>query len=189
MKQAIILMGRPAYSNFRAKALLEALQAACPKLKIQAIEAHEIYLLNTENGLNAHEEAQVNSLLAATGALEQKGGFFITPRKGTISPWSSKATDIFHNCGLQSVNRVECGQYLQVIDADRNILSDTQLGSTLQLLFDRMTEGVYSELTDFFNCPAPARCAPFLSYKKDPLPSNKPITTGALRFLPKKSTI
>ena len=31
------------------------------------------------------------------------------PRLGTISPWSSKATDILHNCGLHGVNRVERG--------------------------------------------------------------------------------
>ena len=164
MKLSILLIGRPAYSNFRAKALLDALQAARPELQIQTIKAHEIYLLDSPDGLKPGEQAQVDSLLAATGPFNLKEGFFVTPRKGTISPWSSKATDIFQNCGLQSVDRVECGQHIEVIDADGNILSVEQLGTALHLLFDRMTEGVYTDLADFFDCPEPSpmRTVPFL---------------------------
>ena len=33
----------------------------------------------------------------------------IGPRPGTTSPWSSKATDILRNCGLEFVRRVERG--------------------------------------------------------------------------------
>ena len=33
----------------------------------------------------------------------------VFPRSGTISPWSSKASDIFSRCGLDSVHRVERG--------------------------------------------------------------------------------
>ena len=33
----------------------------------------------------------------------------VTPRVGTESPWSSKATDIVHVCGLDAVRRVERG--------------------------------------------------------------------------------
>lgn len=33
----------------------------------------------------------------------------VTPRPGTISPWSSKATNIAHNCGLKQINRLERG--------------------------------------------------------------------------------
>ena len=164
MKQAILLIGRPAYSNFRVKALLDALQTARPELKIQAIKAHEIYLLDCPYGLKPEAQAQVDSLLGAIGPFSLKEGFFVTPRKGTISPWSSKATDIFHNCGLQSVDRVESGQHIQVIDADGNILNVEQLGTALQQLFDRMTEAVYTDLADFFDCPEPSpmRTVPFL---------------------------
>jgi phosphoribosylformylglycinamidine synthase len=31
----------------------------------------------------------------------------VAPRPGTISPWSSKATDIAHICGLAAVKRIE----------------------------------------------------------------------------------
>ena len=33
----------------------------------------------------------------------------VAPRLGTVSPWASKATDIAHNCGLQSIQRLERG--------------------------------------------------------------------------------
>ncbi|MFQ3287728.1 MAG: phosphoribosylformylglycinamidine synthase, partial [Porticoccaceae bacterium] len=68
----------------------------------------------------------------------------VVPRPGTISPWSSKATDIVHNCGLKNVLRVERGiaYYLQ---ADTS-LSDNQLMILGELLSDRMVEAV---LTDF----------------------------------------
>ena len=41
----------------------------------------------------------------------QPQGLFllVTPRPGTISPWSSKSTDIAHNCGLAKVVRLERG--------------------------------------------------------------------------------
>ena len=74
----------------------------------------------------------------------------MTPRKGTISPWSSKATDIFRNCGLAGIARVERGIRFRIKPAfDR---SDAQL---LNALHDRMTEGVYDTLDDLFDCPPP----------------------------------
>ncbi len=42
---------------------------------------------------------------------EQYAGelFLVVPRPGTLSPWSSKATDIARNCGLARVRRIERG--------------------------------------------------------------------------------
>ena len=59
--------------------------------------------------------------LGADGHAQPRGGFFVTPRKGTISPWSSKATDIFRNCGLSSVNRVERGVHFRVLAGEREL--------------------------------------------------------------------
>ena len=73
--------------------------------------------------------------------------FFVTPRKGTISPWSSKATDIFRNCGLKGIARVERGIRFNVSPA----VPPVALGA----LYDRMTEGVYTDLDDLFDCPPP----------------------------------
>ena len=57
----------------------------------------------------------------------------VTPRLGTVSPWSSKATDIFHRCGLDAVSRVERGVRWYF---------DGAPPADLNLLHDRMTETV-----------------------------------------------
>ncbi|HYN01534.1 MAG TPA: phosphoribosylformylglycinamidine synthase [Vicinamibacteria bacterium] len=64
----------------------------------------------------------------------------VTPRPGTISPWSSKATDIARQCGLEGlVRRIErCTAY--------HVDGDDDLGPALPLLHDRMTEAVLTSL-------------------------------------------
>lgn len=76
---------------------------------------------------------------------------FVIPRIGTISPWSSKATDIFHNVGLNSIKRIERGiQYF---------VKNSALGHEhYQTLFDPMTEQLLSDVSEaqkLFNEEAP----------------------------------
>ena len=52
------------------------------------------------------EKARQEALLEATG---KEQFHLVIPRRGTISPWSSKATDIAHICGLASIKRIERG--------------------------------------------------------------------------------
>ena len=67
--------------------------------------------------------------------------FLVVPRFGTISPWASKATDIAHNCGLQSVARIERGLAYHVKgDLDANARQ-----RVAALLHDRMTEMVLEQ--------------------------------------------
>ena len=48
----------------------------------------------------------------------------VIPRLGTISPWASKATDIAHNVGLKTINRIEKGIVYYVQGGDlKNISS------------------------------------------------------------------
>ncbi len=67
----------------------------------------------------------------------------VTPRPGTISPWSSKATDIAKNCGLSQVKRLERGvaYYVQTTAT----LTEAQLQQLKGLVHDRMMEVVFSE--------------------------------------------
>ena len=60
---------------------------------------------------------------------------------GTVSPWSSKATDIAHVCGLASIRRLERGT-LYFIAATED-LRPAELRSLGLLLHDRMTESVW----------------------------------------------
>ena len=68
----------------------------------------------------------------------------VVPRPGTISPWSSKATDIAHNCGLAQVVRVERGTAYYVHAEET--LSEKQLAMLAADLHDRMVETVLDDL-------------------------------------------
>jgi phosphoribosylformylglycinamidine synthase len=152
----LLLQGRPAFSPFRTAALRDALQAALPETPLRDPEVHELYLLETDSPLEGETREHVFALLAAETPFSATDGFFVTPRKGTISPWSSKATDIFHHCGLAAIPRVERGLHFRIKTEAGTVLSAADLGTALLLLHDRMTEAVYEDLSDFFAHPEPA---------------------------------
>ena len=60
----------------------------------------------------------------------------VVPRLGTISPWSSKATDIAHNCGFTAVERIERGICYVIHGLSRLDLG--RLSELRSLLHDRM---------------------------------------------------
>ncbi|NBX45593.1 MAG: phosphoribosylformylglycinamidine synthase, partial [Gammaproteobacteria bacterium] len=62
----------------------------------------------------------------------------VVPRPGTISPWSSKATDIAHACGFSEVRRVERG--IEYLIQSEQPLSEAERVALKPLLFDRMIE-------------------------------------------------
>jgi phosphoribosylformylglycinamidine synthase len=70
----------------------------------------------------------------------------VTPRPGTISPWSSKATDILRNSGLTPLRRIERGVAYRLCDKLGAALSAEALSALLPLLHDRMTEVVMNSL-------------------------------------------
>ena len=68
--------------------------------------------------------------------------FLVVPRFGTISPWSSKASDIARNCGLAKIDRLERGiAYYVQANCPRN---DAQ--QVAARLHDRMTQLVLDRL-------------------------------------------
>ncbi|QYJ95773.1 phosphoribosylformylglycinamidine synthase [Shewanella spartinae] len=140
-----IIRGAPALSAFRVQKLMEACQSAA--LPVQDIYAEFIHLADLTEALDAGETQQLTKLLTYGPAIEahapQGNLYFVTPRPGTISPWSSKATDIAHNCGLNKVKRLERG-IAYYVQADN--LDDAQQKQLLGLLHDRMVEVV---LPDF----------------------------------------
>ncbi|CAM4000815.1 phosphoribosylformylglycinamidine synthase [Shewanella aquimarina] len=140
-----IIRGAPALSAFRVQKLMEACQSTA--LPVQDIYAEFIHLADLTEALDAGETQQLAKLLTYGPAIEahapQGNLYFVTPRPGTISPWSSKATDIAHNCGLNKVKRLERG-IAYYVQADN--LDDAQQKQLLGLLHDRMVEVV---LPDF----------------------------------------
>ncbi len=168
----IILQGQPAFSDFRLKALKTALNdtlarpdthQSCPQ--IASIDVVEVYLIETPEQLSEAASARAYALLSADTTFQREGGFFVTPRKGTISPWSSKATDIFHNSSLEMIQRVEHGLHYILKTESGECLGVEHLGLALLVLHDRMTEAVYDDVSDFFQHPEPAplRTVPLMS--------------------------
>ncbi len=66
----------------------------------------------------------------------------VVPRLGTISPWSSKATDIVQHCALPMVDRIERGVAYCFKTRDGKTLSEQERKATMPLLHDRMTESI-----------------------------------------------
>jgi len=135
-----ILRGAPALSEFRTNKLLaSAIQLSLPVTNIYAEYAH---FADISTDLSATELEKLNKLLTygPTIAEHAPAGklYLVTPRPGTISPWSSKATDIANNCGLTQINRLERG-IAYYVEGD---LTPAQSETLITLLHDRMMEVV-----------------------------------------------
>ena len=105
----LILRGSPALSPFRLQKLLADLVAA--GLPARAVSAAFVHVVEVASDLNGAQRVVLEKLLTygPTRAAEAITGveLIVAPRPGTISPWSSKATDIAHICGLSAVRRIE----------------------------------------------------------------------------------
>ncbi len=143
----LILQGGNALSDFRVNKLLPALQACVSE--ISSIQAHFIHFAENSSDLNDKEQAQLDALLNYGLAInlvnDESTKLVVIPRPGTISPWSSKATDIVHNSGLDKVVRIERGiTYLITLTAGSNLTED-QIEQIKPLLHDRMTDVVIGD--------------------------------------------
>jgi phosphoribosylformylglycinamidine synthase len=137
------ITGAPALSSFRIAKLLDLLRAREPA--VTGLDSRFVHFVDLERPLTARERGILDRLLTYGPRMEESNDesgavVFVVPRGGTISPWSSKATDIARVCGLTPVLRVERGIEYR-IHASR-ALSREQLGALAAALFDRMTEMV-----------------------------------------------
>jgi phosphoribosylformylglycinamidine synthase len=155
----LTLPGSPAYSRFRLDKFLEDLRKLCPAVTSAA--ARRMHFVDLERDLDDAELRLLSRLLTygRSRSVAFPAGHFllVVPRFGTISPWSSKATDIAHNCGLTAVRRLERGIAWHVV-ARRN-LDAHELGLLAGPLHDRMTESVVTRVEDaarLFERHAPA---------------------------------
>ena len=137
------LRGASALSLFRIQKLAQ--KAAALGLPQAEIASEYWYFVSSPAPLDAAQTEKLQALLSAVRVDTPAAGqslFLITPRIGTISPWSSKATDIAHNCGLTDVERIERGLAVYVSGS----LHGNERTQWASLLHDRMTESV---LPDF----------------------------------------
>src|SRR5689334_12032405 len=133
----IVLRGSPAFTPGRIEKKLGAVRTGNPG--VSDLYAEFVHFVDAE-ALDRAERETLEKLLTygPRAARRALGGrkLVVVPRLGTTSPWSSKATDIAHICGLAAVARIErCIAYA----ATGTGLSARTLGAALS---DRMTESV-----------------------------------------------
>ena len=149
------IAGQPFLTDFQTQQLISQFQQKT-ELNVSQIHTQQVYVLSRD--LVGDEQKKALDLfgvhadiqLAAPEANQVQ--VIVGPRFGTISPWASKATDIFNNCEIE-IKRVErVIVYTLTIDAK----ADGELSATNnklpkaaeQLLFDRMTQSLVYDLND-----------------------------------------
>lgn len=149
--------GISALSDFRLKKLLIELQSV--HSEISAVNARFIHFIDLERSLTETEANILERLLAygqPEDAARQPGtGYLVIPRAGTISPWSSKATEIIHKCGLTAIKRIERGVEYGISTRSGQKFPE----NVTSILHDRMTQTVID-----------ANIEPDIFEKHEPLP-------------------
>ncbi|NOT18987.1 MAG: phosphoribosylformylglycinamidine synthase, partial [Sideroxydans sp.] len=144
-------IGKSALSAFRLDKLRSALNAT--KSGVTLEDTRHIYFTELASELAAKELALLNRLLSldsgagAPDTANKTHSILVIPRLGTISPWSSKATDIAKHCALPQVKRIERGVVFYLKSKSGKPLTDAEKQAVLPLLHDRMTESVIADAT------------------------------------------
>ncbi len=147
MADVLQLRGGTALSSFRVEKLTAALATHGVTARIYAEYWH---FAERSAALSDDEQAILSKILhygePAQPALAAGSLIMVLPRLGTISPWSSKATDIAQHCGLSNIARIERGMVFYVSKSNGEALSNAERNLLLPLIHDRMTEEVFSSL-------------------------------------------
>lgn len=139
-----IYRGITAQSSFKKNKLLERLRNI--DRAVTDISAEYVHFVDTRRQLSEADIQAIKHLVdygpKFTG---NKTGqyFYVIPRFGTISPWSSKATDIAHNTGVSSVERIERGIAYYITG-----LQPSNKAAAMVVLHDRMTETIIEDISD-----------------------------------------
>jgi len=133
------LRGPRAVSEVRLAKLVAQLQKDDPAVRTASAEFR--HFVELERELAAPERSLLERLLAYGAPAPEAAGklYLVVPRLGTLSPWSSKATDIAHNCALTAVKRIERGIAYHIA---------SQAPGVAAPLHDRMTQTVLSSYAE-----------------------------------------
>jgi phosphoribosylformylglycinamidine synthase len=136
LARMLVLEGSAALSPARIQKRLARIRAHNPR--VTDLSAVYLHFVHAARALEPHETEVLAKLLSYGPHQAQKdldgARYVVAPRFGTISPWSSKATDIAHVCGLSAVKRVERGVRYVVAGT----IDDEP--ALRHALYDRMTE-------------------------------------------------
>ncbi|MDN3680056.1 phosphoribosylformylglycinamidine synthase [Vibrio tapetis subsp. quintayensis] len=140
-----IMRGSPALSEFRVNKLIELCREL--SLPVSGIYAEFMHFADVSADLDASEVEKLEKLLTYGPTIQEHEPegllLLVTPRPGTISPWSSKSTDIANNCGLDKVKRLERGTAFYV--ETEQALTELQIVELKAVLHDRMMEVVFND--------------------------------------------
>ena len=143
----LVLPGSAALSKARLVKRLARIQETCPS--VTAVSARFVHFVDVSAPLTDSSRAVLDQLLTygPREALPEIAGdtqtLWVVPRLGTVSPWSSKATDIATTCGLDVVRRIERGVAWTVAAT-----TGLDRGRLAAAISDRMTETVLERESD-----------------------------------------
>jgi phosphoribosylformylglycinamidine synthase len=174
----ITLKGQHALSSFRREKLLKAF--GLQGLPVTDIQAFYIHMAEVADSWSENHTKRLAKLLGhEADGYEAKNSdelFLVVPRLGTISPWSSKATDIANLCGLDALKRLERGIAYTISGVSHESHADFAT-----LLHDRMTESVLQNTSQLSQLFAHHQPQPLVSI--DILADGKPALEAANREL------
>jgi len=177
----LILRGSPALSQFRLQKLRHDL--ATSGIAVRAIGAEFVHVVELHAPLSPEQHRILEQLLTYGPSRDAENvegiQLVVAPRPGTISPWSSKASDIARICGLGNIKRIE-RVVAYTIDtsspagAAAAVLTADQQKTLRGKLHDRMTQVVFSALADcsalfHHESPKPLATIPLLKQGRDAL--------------------
>jgi phosphoribosylformylglycinamidine synthase len=172
----LILRGSPALSSSRSQKLLHELTAE--GVPLRGLTAHFVHLVDLSAPLSTEEHTVLERLLTygpqvdAIALSGERRTRVVAPRPGTLSPWSSKASDIARICGLTTIRRIErVVAYELALDAGT---PDAVVDRATARLHDRMTQAVFGTVEDCHvlfrhESPRPLAAVPVLTQGREAL--------------------
>ena len=137
--------GIQALRKFKVNTLNERIKRLIPGLEI--IGTEYIHFIETDKDLSQSNKKTLHKLLNYSPEVDledSKHTITVAPRIGTISPWSSKASEICKLCGLSVISRIERGINYHL----NRTINANELVTLLELVMDKMTESHLQSLSD-----------------------------------------
>nr|VFJ57546.1 MAG: phosphoribosylformylglycinamidine synthase [Candidatus Kentron sp. FW]VFJ60438.1 MAG: phosphoribosylformylglycinamidine synthase [Candidatus Kentron sp. FW] len=172
-QKILSISGSPALSSFRRQKLLGEIRGRVPR--VSSLHARFVHFIELNRQPLTDEESERLASILDYGAHDDESNaslgsdsgqsVLIVPRTGTVSPWSSKASDIAHHCGLSAISRIERGTVFYLDTEDHAPIGGQSLAEIVALLHDPMTQAVFPDLTGIHalfrhQAPAPLQSIP-----------------------------
>ena len=137
--------GIQALRKFKVNTLNERINRLIPGLEL--IGTEYIHFIESDKDLSQSNKKTLHKLLNYSPEVDlenSKHTITVAPRIGTISPWSSKASEICKLCGLSVISRIERGINYHL----NRTINANELVTLLELVMDKMTESHLQSLSD-----------------------------------------